>query len=107
MDFNKDAADPMAAMGGSASPYMKDLSEKLALVKNEVLSQLNVPELMQQWQVSLATRLDISCPTHKARTLSVRQIKPVILCLCLNKQRFLSCSWSEKYYCCHVRLQRG
>lgn len=49
MDFGKDSADPMAAMGGGASPYMKDLVEKLTLVKNEILSQFYVPELMREW----------------------------------------------------------
>ena len=49
MDFGKDSADPMAAMGGGASPYMKDLAEKLALVKNEILNQFNIPELLREW----------------------------------------------------------
>lgn len=50
MDFGQDA-DPLTAMGGGASPYMKDLTEKLTLVKNEILSQFNVPDLMKQWYV--------------------------------------------------------
>ena len=37
MDFGKNLDDPLAVMGGGASPYMKDLAEKLALVKNEIL----------------------------------------------------------------------
>ncbi|KAF7792362.1 hypothetical protein EIP86_003398 [Pleurotus ostreatoroseus] len=53
MDFGKDSADPMAAMGGGASPYMKDLAEKLALVKNEILNQFNIPELLREWTVPI------------------------------------------------------
>ncbi|KAI0329225.1 hypothetical protein GY45DRAFT_1325329 [Cubamyces sp. BRFM 1775] len=52
MDFS-DSTDPMAAMGGGASPYMKDLIEKLAFVKNEVLAQYNVPEVSRQWVISI------------------------------------------------------
>lgn len=55
MDFS-DNVDPMAAMGGGASPYMKDLSEKLTFVKMEVLSQFNVPELSREWYVPPAVR---------------------------------------------------
>ena len=49
MDFGKNLDDPLAVMGGGASPYMKDLAEKLALVKNEILGQFNIPDLMKQW----------------------------------------------------------
>ncbi|KAL7281218.1 hypothetical protein ACG7TL_004526 [Trametes sanguinea] len=48
MDFS-DKADPMAAMGGGPSPYMKDLIEKLTFVKNEILDLYNVPEVSRQW----------------------------------------------------------
>ncbi|OJT15902.1 Conserved oligomeric Golgi complex subunit 5 [Trametes pubescens] len=51
MDFS-DNVDPMAAMGGGPSPYMKDLIEKLAFVKNEVLAQYNVPDVSRQWVVA-------------------------------------------------------
>ena len=54
MDFS-DNMDPMAAMGGGASPYMKDLSEKLTFVKLEVLSQFNVPELSREWYVRFSS----------------------------------------------------
>lgn len=49
-DFS-DSVDPMSAMGGGASPYMKELSEKLTFVKNEVLSQFNTPEVSRGWYV--------------------------------------------------------
>ncbi|KAH9895023.1 Golgi transport complex subunit 5-domain-containing protein [Cubamyces lactineus] len=51
-DFS-DSADPMAAMGGGASPYMKDLIEKLTFVKSEILAQYNVPEVSRQWVLSI------------------------------------------------------
>ncbi|GJE92307.1 golgi transport complex subunit 5-domain-containing protein [Phanerochaete sordida] len=47
-DFS-DAVDPMSAMGGGASPYMKDLAEKLAFVKGEVFALYGVPELVRDW----------------------------------------------------------
>ena len=43
----------MAAMGGGASPYMKDLVEKLTYVKTEVLAQFNVPEVSREWYETL------------------------------------------------------
>lgn len=49
-----DSADPTAAMGGGASPYMKDLSEKLSFVKSDILSLYNVPEVSQQWTLNIA-----------------------------------------------------
>ncbi|KAI0675086.1 Golgi transport complex subunit 5-domain-containing protein [Trametes maxima] len=52
MNFN-DSIDPMTAMGGGPSPYMKDLIEKLTFVKNEVLAQYNVPEVSRQWVLSI------------------------------------------------------
>ncbi|KAI0356279.1 hypothetical protein OH77DRAFT_1423899 [Trametes cingulata] len=52
MDFS-DNVDPMAAMGGGPSPYMKDLIEKLAFIKNEVLAPYNVPEVSRQWVISI------------------------------------------------------
>ncbi len=53
MDFGIDSADPMAAMGGGASPYMKDLAEKLTFIKAEVLSQYNIPDI-REWCVRRA-----------------------------------------------------
>ncbi|OCH92516.1 hypothetical protein OBBRIDRAFT_886245 [Obba rivulosa] len=52
MDFS-DAIDPMSAMGGGSSLYMKDLVEKLSFIKTEVLSQFNVPEMQKQWVIPL------------------------------------------------------
>ncbi|KAH9941012.1 Golgi transport complex subunit 5-domain-containing protein [Amylocystis lapponica] len=51
MDFS-DAVDPMSAMGGGPSPYMKDLVEKLNLIKTEILSVFNVPDASRQWVLS-------------------------------------------------------
>ena len=48
MDFAP-ATDPMSAMGGGASPYMKDLVEKLTFIKTEILAQYHVPEVSWQW----------------------------------------------------------
>lgn len=61
MDFSNNV-DPMAAMGGGPSPYMKDLIEKLAFVKNEVLAQYNAPEVSRQWYAPL------SCNPRRLRT---------------------------------------
>ena len=47
-DFS-DSVDPMSAMGGGASPYMKELSEKLSFIKVEVLSQFNTPDVSRGW----------------------------------------------------------
>ncbi|KAI0769620.1 Golgi transport complex subunit 5-domain-containing protein [Trametes elegans] len=52
MDFS-DKVDPMAAMGGGPSPYMKDLIEKLTFIKTEILAQYNVPDVSRQWVLSL------------------------------------------------------
>jgi len=46
-----DSADPNAAMGGGASSYMKDLSEKLGYIKSEVFVLFNIPELVQEWTI--------------------------------------------------------
>lgn len=56
MDFGA-AFDPTSSMGmgggGGASPYMKDLVEKLTFVRTEVLAQYNVPDVSREWVVSL------------------------------------------------------
>ncbi|EPS96257.1 hypothetical protein FOMPIDRAFT_1062295 [Fomitopsis schrenkii] len=52
MDFS-DAVDPMSAMGGGPSPYMKDLVEKMSFIRTEVLVQYNVPELIRDWIISI------------------------------------------------------
>lgn len=60
MDFS-DSADPMAAMGGGASPYMKDLADKLAFVKTEVLAQFHVPALARDWHVPSPSAFSPAC----------------------------------------------
>ncbi|TCD65087.1 hypothetical protein EIP91_003096 [Steccherinum ochraceum] len=48
------SSDPMSGMmGGGPSPYMKDLVEKLNLVKSDILSLWNAPEASQQWVISM------------------------------------------------------
>ena len=47
VDFAK-PMDPMA-MGGSGSPYMQDLIDKLAFIKSELLSRMSLGDLMRQW----------------------------------------------------------
>ncbi|KAI0697261.1 Golgi transport complex subunit 5-domain-containing protein [Cytidiella melzeri] len=51
-DFS-DNVDPMSAMGGGASAYMKDLCEKLTFIKAEVLSQFNIPVFSRGWITSI------------------------------------------------------
>ncbi|KAH9832285.1 Golgi transport complex subunit 5-domain-containing protein [Rhodofomes roseus] len=52
MDFS-DAVDPMSAMGGGPSPYMKDLVEKMSFIRTEVLVQYNVPERIREWIIGI------------------------------------------------------
>ncbi|KZT65969.1 hypothetical protein DAEQUDRAFT_813938 [Daedalea quercina L-15889] len=52
MDFS-DAVDPMSAMGGGPSPYMKDLVEKMTFIRTEVLVQYNVPERIREWIIAI------------------------------------------------------
>ena len=52
--------DPMTAMGGGASPYMKELAEKLEFIKAEVLSQFNTPEVSRGWSVDSLLLLTMS-----------------------------------------------
>ena len=47
-------------LGGGASPYMKELAEKLAFIKAEVLSQFNTPEVSRGWSVDLLQLLTMS-----------------------------------------------
>ncbi|KAJ8077048.1 hypothetical protein PM082_001471 [Marasmius tenuissimus] len=49
-DFGK--SDPTAGMGG-ASLYMKDLVDKLSLIRTEILSRFQIGEDMQKWVVSI------------------------------------------------------
>lgn len=48
LDFS-DTLDPLSAMGGGPSLYMKDLVEKMTFVKAEILSQFNVLDLSRHW----------------------------------------------------------
>lgn len=52
LDFS-DTLDPLSAMGGGPSLYMKDLVEKMTFVKAEILSQFNVLDLSRHWVVSI------------------------------------------------------
>ncbi|KAI0789088.1 hypothetical protein C8Q75DRAFT_807200, partial [Abortiporus biennis] len=52
MDFS-DNADASPAMGGGASPYMKDLAEKLNYIKSEIFILFNMPEIVQEWTISI------------------------------------------------------
>ncbi|TFK54291.1 hypothetical protein OE88DRAFT_1654898 [Heliocybe sulcata] len=47
-DFGKDV-DSMAGMGGGASLYMKDLSDKLSFIKMEILSKFSLGDEMREW----------------------------------------------------------
>ena len=48
-----EAPDASANMGGS-SIYMKDLVDKLTLVKNEILAKFNVGEASREWNKMIA-----------------------------------------------------
>lgn len=50
-DFAKAERDPMAGMGGGASPYVKEITEKLTFVKYEILGRWNVGVLSREWYV--------------------------------------------------------
>ncbi|KZT26804.1 hypothetical protein NEOLEDRAFT_1177385 [Neolentinus lepideus HHB14362 ss-1] len=52
IDFGKNV-DPMAGMGGGASLYMKDLSDKLSFLKMEILSKLNLGDEMREWTTAI------------------------------------------------------
>ncbi|CCL99844.1 uncharacterized protein FIBRA_01868 [Fibroporia radiculosa] len=52
LDFS-DAADPMSAMGGGPSLYMKDVVEKLSFIKNEIFVQFHAPDASRQWIVAI------------------------------------------------------
>ncbi|KAL7424738.1 hypothetical protein Q5752_000422 [Cryptotrichosporon argae] len=51
VDFGK-PVDPMAA--GGSSPYMQDLTDKLAFLRNEVLGRMSLGEMMKEWVIKLA-----------------------------------------------------
>ncbi|GAA5842073.1 hypothetical protein JCM11251_002004 [Rhodosporidiobolus azoricus] len=56
VDYSKDldAASGPSAGGTGASGYMNDLTEKLALVKDEILGAYRVGELAKDWALDLA-----------------------------------------------------
>ncbi|GAA5903350.1 hypothetical protein JCM6882_008146 [Rhodosporidiobolus microsporus] len=56
VDYSKelDAASGATAGGAGASGYMSDLTEKLALVKDEILGAYRVGELAKDWALDLA-----------------------------------------------------
>jgi hypothetical protein len=49
------STDPLADMGGS-SPYVKEITEKLAFVKAEILARLSIEEVTREWFVFLRVR---------------------------------------------------
>lgn len=49
------SADPLADMGGS-SAYIKEITEKLAFVKSEILARLSIEEVTREWFVFLRVR---------------------------------------------------
>jgi hypothetical protein len=44
------STDPLADMGGS-SPYIKEITEKLAFMKTEVLARLSIEQVTREWFV--------------------------------------------------------
>lgn len=44
------STDPLADMGGS-SAYVKEITEKLAFVKTEILARLSIEEVTREWFV--------------------------------------------------------
>ncbi len=44
------SADPLADMGGS-SAYIKEITEKLAFVKTEILARLSIEGVTREWSV--------------------------------------------------------
>jgi hypothetical protein len=49
------STDPLADMGGS-SAYVKEITEKLAFVKTEILSRLSIEGVTREWFVFLRVR---------------------------------------------------
>jgi hypothetical protein len=49
------STDPLADMGGS-SGYIKEITEKLAFVKTEILARLSIEEVTREWFVFLRVR---------------------------------------------------
>lgn len=49
------STDPLADMG-SSSAYVKEITEKLAFVKTEILARLSIENVTREWFVSLRVR---------------------------------------------------
>jgi conserved oligomeric Golgi complex subunit 5 len=49
------STDALADMGGS-SAYIKEITEKLAFVKSEILARLSIEEVTREWFVFLRIR---------------------------------------------------
>ncbi|KAI0250167.1 Golgi transport complex subunit 5-domain-containing protein [Lactifluus subvellereus] len=64
------SADPLSDMGGS-STYVKELTEKLAFVKSEVLAWLSIEDVTREWP------LDIVRHVLRAFVLHVSIVKPL------------------------------
>ena len=56
------SADPLSDMGGS-SAYVKELTEKLAFVKSEVLARLSIENVAREWFVRSCS-LHSPCPKY-------------------------------------------
>ncbi|EIM81196.1 uncharacterized protein STEHIDRAFT_86486 [Stereum hirsutum FP-91666 SS1] len=69
-DFAK-VGDPMAGMGGGASPYVKEITEKLTFVKYEILGRWNVGILSREWMISIVKHV------MKTFVLHVSIVKPL------------------------------
>lgn len=54
------SADPLSDMGGS-SAYVKELTEKLAFVKSEILARLSIEDVAREWFVRSCS-LHSPCP---------------------------------------------
>jgi hypothetical protein len=64
VDFARDM-DPNAALTDGTSPYMKDLSDKILFVREAILAQLHVGDLMREWcGRSPSHRFRFSGPDH-------------------------------------------
>ncbi|KAI0250164.1 hypothetical protein BJV78DRAFT_1362419 [Lactifluus subvellereus] len=64
------SADPLSYMGGS-SAYIKELTEKSAFVKSEVLARLSIEDVAREWP------LDIVRHVLRAFVLHVSIVKPL------------------------------
>ncbi|KAI0279355.1 Golgi transport complex subunit 5-domain-containing protein [Russula aff. rugulosa BPL654] len=64
------STDPLADMGGS-SPYIKEITEKLAFMKTEVLARLSIEQVTREWS------LDIARHVLRAFVLHASIVKPL------------------------------